>query len=159
LPLLAVPFCSVDVPRDLDRGGSDAAASKFDLSLFIFFPSTTRLTTGIACLDDDQLSLSRTGTAWESRKTEIPGGFQTTLIALAGPLLMSELGRVRSPSGPEFQSRHRKTRSPRRCAPTFCVRPIAGHRSENPRAPRQNRQITASGTNRRRQNSLCSAWI
>jgi len=27
------------------------------------------------------------------------------------------------------------------CAPTFCVRPIAGHRTENPRAPPQNRQI------------------
>ena len=67
--------------------------------------STTRLTTEIACLDGDQLSLARTGTAWESRKTGIPGGFQPTLIALDGPLLMSELGRVRSPSGPEFQSR------------------------------------------------------
>jgi hypothetical protein len=33
------------------------------------------------------------------------GGFQPALIALDGPLLMSELGRVRSPSGPEFQSR------------------------------------------------------
>jgi hypothetical protein len=48
--------------------------------------SNTRLTTGIACLDGDQPSLARTGTAWESRKTAIPGGFQPTLIAL-GPLL------------------------------------------------------------------------
>src|ERR1700693_2648739 len=49
--------------------------------------STTRLTTGIACLDGDQLSLVRTGTAWGSRETRIPGGFQPTLIALDGPLL------------------------------------------------------------------------
>ena len=49
--------------------------------------STTRLTTGIACLDGDQRSLVRTGTAWESRETGIPGGFQPTLIAIDGPLL------------------------------------------------------------------------
>jgi hypothetical protein len=49
--------------------------------------STTRLTTGIACLDGDQLSLVRTGTEWASRKTRIPGGFQPALIALDGPLL------------------------------------------------------------------------
>jgi hypothetical protein len=102
--------------------------------------SKTRLTTGIACLDGDQLFLARTGTAWESRKTGIPGGFRPTLIALDGPSLMSELGRADRSS----KAAHRKTRSPRRCAPTFCVRPIAGHRTENPRAPRQNRQITAS---------------
>src|ERR1700751_2718608 len=49
--------------------------------------STTRLTTGIACLGGERLSLARTGTAWESRKTGIPAGFQPTLIALDGPLL------------------------------------------------------------------------
>lgn len=49
--------------------------------------SRTRLTTGIACLDGDQLSLVRSGTEWESRVTRIPGGFQPTLIALDGPLL------------------------------------------------------------------------
>jgi hypothetical protein len=35
----------------------------------------------------DRLSLARTGTAWESRKTGIPAGFQPTVIALDGPLL------------------------------------------------------------------------
>ena len=49
--------------------------------------STARLTTGIACLDGDQLSLVRTGTAWRSRESRIPAGFQPTLIALDGPLL------------------------------------------------------------------------
>ena len=49
--------------------------------------STTRLTTGIACLDGDQLYLTRTGTAWGSREARIPTGFQPTFIALDGPLL------------------------------------------------------------------------
>ena len=39
--------------------------------------STTRPTTGIACLDGDQLRLERAGTAWKSRETKIPYGFQT----------------------------------------------------------------------------------
>ena len=49
--------------------------------------STTRSTTGIACLDGDQLCLVRAGTTWESRQTAIPSGFQPALIALDGPLL------------------------------------------------------------------------
>src|SRR5208282_5601043 len=49
--------------------------------------SAPRLTTGIACLDGDQLSLVRTGTARESRETRIPGGIRPALIALDGPLL------------------------------------------------------------------------
>jgi|ERR1700674_1109531 hypothetical protein len=49
--------------------------------------STTRATTGIACLDGDQLCIVRTGTAWESREARIPRGFQPTVIALDGPLL------------------------------------------------------------------------
>jgi hypothetical protein len=49
--------------------------------------SMTRLTTGIACLDGDQLYLLRAGTTWESRQTTIPRGFQPALIALDRPLL------------------------------------------------------------------------
>jgi hypothetical protein len=49
--------------------------------------STTRLTTGIACLDGDQLCLERAGTTWESRQSKIPRGFQPSFIALDGPLL------------------------------------------------------------------------
>jgi hypothetical protein len=49
--------------------------------------STTRLTTGIACLDGDKLSLLRAGTAWGSRESRISRGFQPALIALDGPLL------------------------------------------------------------------------
>jgi hypothetical protein len=49
--------------------------------------STTRPTTGIACLQGDQLSLTRTGTTWESRQSAIPSGFQPSVIALDGPLL------------------------------------------------------------------------
>jgi hypothetical protein len=37
--------------------------------------STTRQTTGIACLDGDRLSLERAGTSWESREAKIPSGF------------------------------------------------------------------------------------
>ena len=49
--------------------------------------SITRPTTGIACLQDDQLFLARTGTTWESREDAIPRGFQPSVIALDGPLL------------------------------------------------------------------------
>jgi hypothetical protein len=49
--------------------------------------SKTRRTTGIACLEGDQLSLERAGTSWESRKAKIPDGFQPSVIAIDGPLL------------------------------------------------------------------------
>src|SRR5208282_661235 len=49
--------------------------------------SATRLTTGIACLDGDQLSLKCAGTSWESREAKIPHGFQPSVIAIDGPLL------------------------------------------------------------------------
>ena len=49
--------------------------------------SKTQRTTGIACLEGEQLTLERTGTAWESRKAKIPYGFQPSVIAIDGPLL------------------------------------------------------------------------
>jgi hypothetical protein len=49
--------------------------------------SSTHPTTGIACLDGDQLCLGRAGTTWESRDAQIPNGFQPSVIALDGPLL------------------------------------------------------------------------
>ena len=49
--------------------------------------SKTRQTTGIAFLDGNHLSLDRAGSAWESRRTQIPTGFQPSVIAIAGPLL------------------------------------------------------------------------
>ena len=49
--------------------------------------STTRPTTGIACLDGDQLHLERAGTAWESRAAKIPHGFRPSVIAIDRPLL------------------------------------------------------------------------
>ena len=49
--------------------------------------STIRLTTGIACLHGDRLSVERAGTSWESREAKIPSGFQPSVIALDGPLL------------------------------------------------------------------------
>jgi len=49
--------------------------------------SVTRPTTGIACLDGDQLHIARAGSQWESREARIPRGFQPTVIALDGPLL------------------------------------------------------------------------
>jgi hypothetical protein len=49
--------------------------------------STTRPTTGIACLDGDRLHLERAGTAWEGREAKIPHGFQPFVIAIDGPLL------------------------------------------------------------------------
>ena len=49
--------------------------------------SKTRRTTGIACLEDDYLTLERAGTTWESRKAKIPDGFQASVIAIDGPLL------------------------------------------------------------------------
>jgi hypothetical protein len=42
---------------------------------------------GIACLDDDQLLLVRTGTTWTSREAYIPNGFQPSVVAVDGPLL------------------------------------------------------------------------
>jgi hypothetical protein len=49
--------------------------------------SKTRRTTDIAFLEDDQLSLERAGTSWESRKAKIPDGFQPSIIAIDGALL------------------------------------------------------------------------
>src|ERR1700736_498089 len=49
--------------------------------------SQRRRTTGIACLEGDQLSLERAGTSWESRNAKIPNGFQPSVIAIDGPLL------------------------------------------------------------------------
>jgi hypothetical protein len=49
--------------------------------------SKTRPTTGIACLECDQLSGGRAGTAWESREAKIPKGFHPSVIAIDGPLL------------------------------------------------------------------------
>src|ERR1700693_4251901 len=49
--------------------------------------STTRQTTGIACLEGDHLTLERAGTLWESREPQIPTGFQPSVIAIDGPLL------------------------------------------------------------------------
>jgi hypothetical protein len=49
--------------------------------------SKTRRTTGIACLEGDHLTVERVGTAWESRETKIPKGFQPSLIAIDGPLV------------------------------------------------------------------------
>jgi len=46
--------------------------------------SATRLTTGIACLDGDLLSLKCAGTSWESRQAIIPHGFKPSVN---GPLL------------------------------------------------------------------------
>jgi hypothetical protein len=49
--------------------------------------SKTGLTTGIACLQGDHLTVERVGTAWESRQAKIPRGFQPSVIAIDGPLL------------------------------------------------------------------------
>ena len=49
--------------------------------------SISRPTTGVACLDGDQLGLGRTGTAWKSQEAIIPLGFQPSVIAINGPLL------------------------------------------------------------------------
>jgi hypothetical protein len=49
--------------------------------------SKTRPTTGIACLDGDQIYLGRTLTTWESREAQIPSGFHPSVIAIDGPLL------------------------------------------------------------------------
>ena len=49
--------------------------------------SVVRPTTGIACLQGNQLFLARAGTSWESRQSAIPRGFQASFIALDGPLL------------------------------------------------------------------------
>jgi hypothetical protein len=49
--------------------------------------SADRPTTGIACLEGDQLTLERAGTAWESREAKIPKGFHPSVIAIDGPLL------------------------------------------------------------------------
>jgi hypothetical protein len=39
--------------------------------------STTRPTTGIACLEGEYLSLERAGTAWKSREAKIPKELST----------------------------------------------------------------------------------
>jgi hypothetical protein len=49
--------------------------------------STTRQTTGIACLEGDHLTLERAGTSWESREPQIPTGFHSSVIAIDAPLL------------------------------------------------------------------------
>src|ERR1700736_4449433 len=49
--------------------------------------SKTRWTTRVACLDRDQLSVERAGTAWASREAKMPKGFQPSVIAIDGPLL------------------------------------------------------------------------
>lgn len=49
--------------------------------------SSTRASTGIACLDEERLHTSRVGTPWASRKIGVPVGFQPSLIAFDGPLL------------------------------------------------------------------------
>jgi hypothetical protein len=49
--------------------------------------SATRPTTGIACLDGNELHIAKTGSQWESRASRIPRGFQPTVIAFDGPLL------------------------------------------------------------------------
>ena len=49
--------------------------------------SKTRKTTGIACLDGDDLRLACARTAWEDRKTRVPDGFRPTVVALDGPLV------------------------------------------------------------------------
>jgi hypothetical protein len=49
--------------------------------------SKTRRTTGIACLDGDDLCLCCAGTSWEDRKTRVPVGFRPTVVALDGPLI------------------------------------------------------------------------
>jgi hypothetical protein len=49
--------------------------------------SKTRPTTGIACLNGEQLRLERAGTGWKSREAKIAKGFQPSVIAIDGPLL------------------------------------------------------------------------
>ena len=49
--------------------------------------STRRATTAIALLDANHLHLAHAGTAWESRASQIPGGFRASVIAIDGPLL------------------------------------------------------------------------
>jgi len=49
--------------------------------------SVTRPTTGIACLEGEQLHLVSVGTAWKCREAKIPKGFQPSFIAIDGPLL------------------------------------------------------------------------
>ena len=49
--------------------------------------STTRPTTGIACLVGNQLRLVRAGTTWKSREAIIPHGFKPSVIAIGGPLI------------------------------------------------------------------------
>jgi hypothetical protein len=49
--------------------------------------SKLRRSTGIACLEDDHLTLERAGTAWENRGAKIPKDFHPSAIAIDGPLL------------------------------------------------------------------------
>jgi hypothetical protein len=49
--------------------------------------SATRPTTGIACLDGEQLTVACAGTSWASRHAQIPDGFRPDVIALDGPLI------------------------------------------------------------------------
>ena len=59
--------------------------------------SKTGRTTEIACLNNDRLTLLRTGTPWECRKAKIPHGFHASIIAIDGPLL---------PLGADLHIRH-----------------------------------------------------
>jgi predicted nuclease with RNAse H fold len=49
--------------------------------------SAKRLTTGIAVLDGDRIRLTRAGSSWESRVSQLPDGFRPSIIAIDGPLL------------------------------------------------------------------------
>lgn len=49
--------------------------------------SKVRKTTGIACLDDARVYLTRAEASWESRKACLPAGFCPSVIALDGPLV------------------------------------------------------------------------
>jgi len=49
--------------------------------------SAIRPTTGLACLEGDQLTLERAGTAWESRAAKTPKDFEASAVAIDGPLL------------------------------------------------------------------------
>jgi hypothetical protein len=67
------------------RGSTGTKAMKL-MGIDVGF-STRRATTGIACLDGEQLCIARAGTAWQTREAAIPRGFQPSVIAFDGPLL------------------------------------------------------------------------
>jgi Protein of unknown function (DUF429) len=57
--------------------------------------SKTRRTTGIACLDGDNLHLSLAGSSWEDRKQQVPFGFEPDVIAVDGPQLPQGVDEVK----------------------------------------------------------------